>query len=283
MTNRLSIYTNAYGPGGVREAVACAREDGLDLVELAMKPHDHGGLVIPEAAVVNETTDLEQVDAFLASLERLGVGVSACNVGGGDLRTAEGLDTTIGRMHLARVWFGVGVVVANAGTPADAGERAAVVANLQALGRHAEALGVTVALETHRGPTQNAGAMLDLIGAVDRTRIRLNFDTGNLLYYNRGPDLLAELRRVARWVANVHLKDSRGGFEEWYFPALGDGGAVDFAGVRAVLRQADYRGAYAIEIEGIGGEAEPGIDARRERVRRSVAHLRACGYLVGSA
>ena len=40
----------------------------------------------------------------------------------------------------------------------------------------------------------------------------------------------------------------------------------------------DYSGAYTIEIEGIGGEAEPSLEARHQRVARSVNHLRGCGY-----
>ncbi len=76
----------------------------------------------------------------------------------------------------------------------------------------------------------------------------------------------------------MHLKDSRGGFEDWYFPALGEGGAVDFARVRQTLDDAGFSGAYTIEIEGIGGEPEPGLDERQDRIRRSVAYLRDCGF-----
>ena len=79
-------------------------------------------------------------------------------------------------------------------------------------------------------------------------------------------------------VRNVHLKDNRGGFEDWYFPAVGDGGSVDFARVRQILDGVGFAGPYTIEIEGIGGEPEPGLEARQERIARSVAHLRACGY-----
>ncbi len=89
---------------------------------------------------------------------------------------------------------------------------------------------------------------------------------------------MAELEKVAPLVASVHAKDSRGAFEEWYFPALGDGGAVDFRRVRAVLDAVGFPGPYTIEIEGIGGEPEPGLETRRDRVARSVAHLRSCGY-----
>ena len=91
--------------------------------------------------------------------------------------------------------------------------------------------------------------------------------------------LVDELRKVAPLVRNVHLKDNRGGFEDWYFPAVGDGGSVDFTRVRQVLDGVGFLGPYTIEIEGIGGEPEPGLDARQERIARSVRHLRDCGYV----
>ena len=78
---------------------------------------------------------------------------------------------------------------------------------------------------------------------------------------------------------NVHLKDNRGGFEDWYFPAVGDGGAVDFRRIREILDGVGFAGPYTIEIEGIGGEPEPGLDGRQDRIVRSVSHLRIMGYL----
>jgi inosose dehydratase len=120
--------------------------------------------------------------------------------------------------------------------------------------------------------------MLRLMSDLDHDHIRINFDTGNIAYYNRGADPAAELRQVAPLVRNVHLKDNRGGFEDWYFPALGAGGAVDFRAIREILDAVGYTGAYTIEIEGIQGEAEPGLAGRQERIRRSAEHLRTCGY-----
>jgi inosose dehydratase len=153
------------------------------------------------------------------------------------------------------------------------------VGNLRRLGDTAAGQGVTLALETHEGPTQNATAMLALMAEVAHPNVRLNFDTGNIAYYNPGADPVAELDRVKHLVRNVHVKDNRGRFEDWYFPALGDGGAVDFVRVREILDGVGFTGPYTIEIEGIGGEPELGVEARQERVARSVQHLRACGYL----
>ena len=133
-----------------------------------------------------------------------------------------------------------------------------MVENLRRLGDLAGAIGIDLAVETHKGPTQNADAMLALMAEVDHPRVRLNFDTGNIAYYNDGADPVAELDRVKHLVRSVHLKDNRGGFEDWYFPALGDGGAVDFRRVREILDGVGFLGPYTIEIEGIGGEPEPG-------------------------
>ena len=170
------------------------------------------------------------------------------------------------------------VVVSGAGQPADAAERRTVVENLRRIGDTAGELGVTVALETHKGPTQNAAAMLALMDDVDHPAVRLNFDTGNIAYYNQGADPVDELEQVKQLVRNVHLKDSRGGFEDWYFPAVGDGGAVDFVRVREVLDASDFAGPYTIEIEGIGGEPEPGLDERQRPGGPERGASRACGY-----
>jgi inosose dehydratase len=120
--------------------------------------------------------------------------------------------------------------------------------------------------------------MLELMNEVDHPCVRLNFDTGNIAYYNPDSDACAELDKVKDWVTSVHLKDNRGRFEDWYFPAVGDGGSVDFARVRRILDEVGFTGPYTIEIEGIAGEPEPGLETRHERVRRSVSHLRACGF-----
>lgn len=279
MNRILSVFTNSYGPSGVRSAVENVREAGLDHLELALRGHNFGGLVIPESAVITEKADDDEASRFSDLLAYHCVKISGCNVGGADLRTEEGVALTERRIRFARRWFGVPVVVSGAGQPADEAERMTILRHLTRIGDTAGSLGVTVALETHKGPTQNADAMLLLMKELDHPHIRLNFDTGNIAYYNRGMDPVAELERVACFVRNVHLKDNRGGFEDWYFPALGEGGAVDFVRVRQILDSVGFAGPYTVELEGIGGEPEPGLSARQERIRRSAEHLRNCGYM----
>ena len=278
MPRIVSCYSNCYGPSGVRAAVDGLAEAGLGSIELALRAHDFGGLVIPESAVVTERTDEATVADFLGLLQARGVQVSGCNVGGADLRTAEGFETTARRIRFARRTFGAPLAISGAGQPTDSGERKVVIGHLRSLGDLAGSLGMGLTLETHKGPTQNAGAMLDLMAELDHPRVRLNFDTGNIIYYNQGADPAVELEKVKHLVGSVHLKDSRGGFEDWYFPAIGQGGAVDFSRIREILDGVGFAGPYTIEIEGIGGEPEPGLEARHERVVDSLRHLRSRGY-----
>jgi inosose dehydratase len=279
MRRILSCFTNCYGPAGVWAAVERIRETGIEHLELALRGHNFGGLVIPESAVITEKADDATAQAFCDHLFEHGVSVSGCNVGGADIRHREGVELTERRLEFAARWFGVDVCVSGASQPANADERRAIVEHLRRLGDTAGELSITLALETHKGPTQNADAMLALMDEVNHEHVRLNFDTGNIAYYNQGADPCDELEKVKHLVRNVHVKDNRGGYEDWYFPALGDGGGVNFERVRQILDGTSFTGAYTIEIEGIGGEPEPGIEARQERIRRSVLHLRSCGFL----
>lgn len=275
---RLSCYTNCFGPAGVRRAVERARECGLDRLELAMKPHDLGGLVVPADAIVNEDSDDQTVQDFIDHLHKYNIEIGGCNVGGFDLRTDEGFHATARRIEFAARRFKPSVVVSGAGRPTDLNERARVVANLKRLGDLAAELGLTIALETHQGPTENARAMLDLTAEIDRENVGINFDTGNIYYYNQNVDLYYELEQIKGSVRNLHLKDCRGGYQDWYFPALGEGGAVDFSRILSIMNSVGYAGIYTIEIEGILGETEPGDVERERRVLESVKHLHACGY-----
>lgn len=278
MARVVSCFTNCFGPSGVRAAVERIAETGINHLELALRGHNFGGLVIPESAVVTEKATDAEAQELVDLLAKHEVKVSGCNVGGANILTPDGVETTQNRIRFAKRWFDVDVVVTGAGQPTNPHERQVMRDALRTIGDTARDLGVTIALETHKGPTQNAAAMLELMEEVNHPNIFINFDTGNIAYYNEGMDPVAELEKVKRWVRNVHVKDSRGRLEDWYFPAVGGGGAVDFRRVREVLDGADFQGAYTIEIEGIAGEPEPGLDARTARVAASVEHLKSCGY-----
>src|SRR4051794_38245644 len=130
MRRIVSCFTNAYGPSGVRAAVENIRAAGIDHLELALRGHDLGGLVIPEAAVITEKADDATARDFVALLRSHEVQVSGCNVGGADIRTTAGVELTERRIRFAKRWFDIPVVVSGAGQPTDESERRTVVGHL---------------------------------------------------------------------------------------------------------------------------------------------------------
>ena len=111
MKRIVSCFTNCYGESGVWTAAARIGETGIDHLELALRGHNFGGLVIPESAVITEKADDQTAQAFCDHLRRHGVKISGCNVGGADIRTREGVELTERRIRFAARWFGVKICV----------------------------------------------------------------------------------------------------------------------------------------------------------------------------
>ena len=151
---------------------------------------------------------------------------------------------------------------------------------LRELGDYAAERGVTIALEIHGGLTPNGKQCLKLMKILDHDHVRINYDTGNVFFYNRhiktGEQELRDLEIIAPYVAHVHLKDSLyGKYRDWSFCTLGEG-KVDFPGVFRILNQAGFYGPFSIEVEGVAGE-ERTVDFVHYRNQLSVKYLKSIG------
>ena len=134
MKRIVSCFTNSYGDAGVWTAAERIGETGINHLELALRGHNFGGLVIPESVVITEKADDQTARSFCDHLNRHGVKVSGCNVGGADIRTREGLDLTERRIRFAARWFCAKICVSGAGQPRDQAERRTIVTHLRRLG-----------------------------------------------------------------------------------------------------------------------------------------------------
>jgi sugar phosphate isomerase/epimerase len=215
----------------------------------------------------------DAIEATAEELRRHGLSASSlhgeCNLNRPDLEEQIAGQMPAFEMLGCRIMF---TSAQRGALPADT-----AYARLRAAGDVAGEHGVTLALETHPDLVTNADVALQTMSAVDHARVRLNFDTANLYYYNREIDCVAHLRQVAQYVVAVHLKDTDGGYRHWHFPALGEG-IVDFARVFEVLDGAGFAGPYTLEIEGLEGE-EKTARLVRERVAASVSYLRKLGRI----
>ena len=156
-------------------------------------------------------------------------------------------------------------------------DRHAVYDRLRAIGENAAPIGIKVCLETHPDMAHNGDIALETMNAVDHPNICVNFDTGNVYYYNHNVTAVTEVQRILSHVGAVHLKDTNGGYRTWHFPTLG-AGVVDFKAVFQTLNDAGFYGPFTMELEGIEGENldEAGVKAR---VADSLQHLKDIGVI----
>ncbi len=156
-------------------------------------------------------------------------------------------------------------------------DRNAVNDRLRAIGENAAPGGIKVCLETHPDLVHNGDIALQTMQAVDHPNICVNFDTGNVYYYNHNVTAVTEVQKVIGHVGAVHLKDTNGGYKTWNFPALGEG-VVDFKAVFQTLNAVGFYGPFTMELEGVEGETLD-ADGARARVADSLQHLKDIGVI----
>jgi L-ribulose-5-phosphate 3-epimerase len=200
-----------------------------------------------------------------ARLEHFGLEAASIS-GHSDLTTRDGLEHGLAVVRWAER-FGVPIVNTAIGGHAHVEESEdAFMANIGTLADAAQASGLVVALEIHgdlMATGERSAALLDRIG---HPAVKVNYDTANVEHYG-GVRAEDDLPSIADRVANVHLKDMRGGLGDWDFPAIGEG-HIDFGRVLEILRGAGYDGPYAVEVE-FTGEPWPPLEQVTAAMRAS--------------
>jgi sugar phosphate isomerase/epimerase len=132
---------------------------------------------------------------------------------------------------------------------------------------------IKLATENHIDFT--ADEMLELLNNVDSPYLGINFDTGNFLRLLDDP--LEGMRKLAKHVLATHIKDLKPqkgvSPREWYFfscTPVGDG-LVDNQALVNLLKQVDYQGVLAVEIDFLHPDYHNDEDAA---VAKSVEYLK---------
>ena len=147
------------------------------------------------------------------------------------------------------------------------------IERLRKAGDAAQKHGVIISLETHPDLGTNGDVHLETMKAINHPNVRVNFDTGNITYYNKGADAVSELKKIVDYVATVEFKDHSGGFEEWTFPTLGQG-KVDFPGAPQGPQRAPLRRARHHRVRGHQGHrAQRGTNQESHRGLRQVRQV----------
>ena len=262
MRNAFAGHTNSFHTYGLEEALAGIAAAGYTTVELTA------------VAGWTEHIDLDADTAALRTkLEDFGLEPVVLS-GHSDLTTDEGLVYGIKAVEWCAD-YGLPVMsTAIGGHSSQEENESAFLSNIGALGDAAEEAGVDVALEIHGDIMASAALTLPLLERIGHPRIKVAYDTGNCEFYG---DVKAvdDLPQVVPYLANVHLKDHRGGKGNWDFPAPGDG-TVDFATVLGILESGGYKGPLSVEIE-FQGDPWPPLAEVNASMQRAYAHLHPLG------
>lgn len=253
------------------------RDAGLEYLELNIKNHGIPSFFKETPLLTNGST-ASDVDRVKDLLQQHQVQLSSCNITSGNPLDPEMVTATKQKLDLAHQ-LGVDLVVGGAGEVEEESQRDTLYQHLREIGDYAAEKGITYCFETHPGICVNAAGMLRVMQDLDHAHLRLNFDTGNINYYNEDADVVEELREVVPFVKHVHLKDSYCKFKDWNFTTLGEAGGVDFLKIQTLLKDHQFEGPYSLEIEGIEGEADPTLEEHHRRVKQSVQFLKECGFL----
>ena len=135
------------------------------------------------------------------------------------------------------------IVIPEPGEPESVSRRAAFVEGIRAVGAHAEAGGVRLALENlGSGYTREPERLVSLLSEIDMSNVGAVIDTG---HRHLSGDPGAALRKVGEYLMTLHLHDNHGGKDEHL---LCGRGAIDWVDVMQALRDVGYDGVFMYEI-----------------------------------
>jgi L-ribulose-5-phosphate 3-epimerase len=241
MKNILAGHTNSYHTHTLDEALEGIATAGFKYVELSAVRGwtEHVPLEFKES-------DIREIKAKLA---HWGLQPSSLS-GHSDLTTPEGIVDGKKAVDLCGQ-FGLSILCTAVGGHASQEEnKSAFMAHIHDLAGYAAERGVTLSLEVHGDIMADGTKSVALIKEIDRPNVSINYDTANCMFYG-GADAAEDIGITLPYLTHVHLKETRGGYKEWDFPAIGEG-KVNFKKVLQVLEKGGYKGPFSVEIEFAG-------------------------------
>jgi L-ribulose-5-phosphate 3-epimerase len=256
---------NWEGSNGRIGRLRLLREVGIEYVELLLSDE-----------LTDHNADVGALKPLREALEQAGTRLSSCHLGVGNPLDADVVAQLENKLSLAHQ-LGACVVVAGAGFAGSDEEHDRIIEHLHRLGDRAADKGITIALDTQPGLMQDWRSMRATIEQLDHPHVRINFDPGNLLFYNPKADDETSLARIAPLVAHVHLHDSAG-FSERAYGSLGRG-AVNLFRIREILDVCGFTGPYGLVLDQHPDHPEPSDVEYLRQLHESMENLRWCGYL----
>lgn len=249
------------------------RAAGISRVQLALDPIRAGEWPAAQTTAVLADAAVEIVSGMMAMRGEDYSTLASIRATGGvrlDAHWAENLSAAHANAALAQR-LGLRLVTLHAGfLPHDRGDplRSVMLERLRAIVDAFAMHGVAIALETGQ---ETAETLLDVLDALGRPTVGVNFDPANMILYGMG-DPIDALRRLLPWVRQVHVKDACAATTpgEWGTEMPVGEGEVDWSRLFAVLRAGGFDADLVIEREG-GQRRVADVATAAQLIRRFAA------------
>ena len=168
---------------------------------------------------------------------------------------------------------GVNFITTDVGEVKTLKEERKFYSDIEILADYAKLKNITICLETH-GNWLNSGKIgATIIKKINHPNIKLNYDTGNVMYYG-GIKAEEDIKYAVPYMGFIHLKERTDKPKEFNFSALGKG-KLDFEKIFNLIK--DYSGYISVEVE-FDGKIHP-LDEISNALKESYHFLRVNGYM----
>ncbi|PLR99273.1 sugar phosphate isomerase/epimerase family protein [Bacillus sp. T33-2] len=263
MLEQLAINSNTYHGFSLEDAVKGASQAGFTRIELAAVK-DHTPHVLPEMSPT-ERNDIKQL-LMDYGMKCVGIGAHS------NVMREEGVENLFKSIDLAVEFDCKYIITATGDAHGDTDvieDEQLLAANLKPIIERCEKFNKTLVFETH-GNNYPTGTSLKKLARSLNNRVKINYDTANVIFYG---NILPydDLEASVAYVEFMHLKDKLGVYNEWNFPAIGDG-ELDFHRIFGTLKKFNFKGPISVEVE-FTPSGPANLEEVNDSVKRSFSYL----------
>lgn len=275
MKDIIAVSTNTYHGFSVDQALEGIAAAGFKYVELTAVRGwtEHIMPDMPE----------EELDRIYKKMNFLGLSCIALS-GHCNLTDESRLNDFRSNMALAKR-FGAKYIISSTGEAHFGKDEAftddVLIENIRKLLPDLERYDLKLGIEVH-GEYGTGEAVARIVKGVGSTRIGVNFDTANVVFYG-GKHPMDDLPSCLKELNYVHLKDKVGINNNWNFPAVGKGD-LDLRNLISYLHEHGKQVPLSVEIEftsdfTMRGKVPGDLHVADQAVRDSFDYLHASGLI----
>ncbi len=268
-TSRLAVCSWSLQPPSPLDLIVKLKETAIPRVQLALDPLRENGSVWSQTSVLFQQNGIQIISGMFGCVGEDYSSLDTIRVTGGIApdHTWEQNLNNIRATALMACQLGLKLITFHAGfVPHDESDPgfSKMLGRLRTVADVFAPEGIELGLETGQ---ETAPVLRDLLKAIGRPNLGVNFDPANMILYDKGNPIEA-VRILAPWIRQVHIKDAvrTKVLGTWGEEVTAGTGQVDWAAFFKTLKEIGFKGNFVIEREA-GNDRVGDIKKARQMVQ----------------